>query len=66
MKEPGKKVIATDLLSTLIAASDKKNTKNPKTQTIRKLLEKEGDKLTLLATWGFWVIKKRTTRRKNH
>jgi hypothetical protein len=33
----------------LIAASDKKDTKNPKkTQTIRKLLEQEGAKITLL------------------
>jgi hypothetical protein len=48
MKEPGKKVTATDSLSTLVAASDKKSTKNPKTQAIRKLLEHEGDKLTLL------------------
>jgi hypothetical protein len=48
MKEPGKKVIAKDSLSTLVAASDKKNTKNPKTPTIRKLLKQERAKLTLL------------------
>jgi hypothetical protein len=51
MKEPGKKVITTDSLGILVAASDKKNTKNPKTQTIRKLLEQEGANLTLL-----WVL----------
>jgi hypothetical protein len=51
MRKPGKKVIATDSLSTLIAASDKKDTKNPKTQIIRKLLEQEGGKITLL----LWV-----------
>jgi hypothetical protein len=48
MKESGKKVFATDSLSTLVATSEKKSTKNPKTQTIRKLLEQEGDELTLL------------------
>jgi hypothetical protein len=48
MKEPGEKVIATDSLNTLTAASDKKDTKNPKTQTIWKLLEQEVAKITLL------------------
>jgi hypothetical protein len=48
MKEPGEEVIATDSLSTLTAASDKKDTKNPKTQTIWKLLEQEVTKITLL------------------
>jgi ribonuclease HI len=32
----------------VVAASDKKDTKNPKTQTIKKLLGQEGDKMTLL------------------
>jgi hypothetical protein len=31
-------------LSTLIAVSDKKQTRNPKTQIVRKLLEQEGSK----------------------
>jgi hypothetical protein len=31
IKEPERKLIATDFLSTLVAASDKKDTKNPKT-----------------------------------
>jgi ribonuclease HI len=48
MKDPRKKVIATYSLSTLMAASDKKETKNPETQTIRKLLEHEGAKITQL------------------
>jgi phosphoribosylformylglycinamidine (FGAM) synthase PurS component len=34
-------------LSTLIAVSYKKQTRNPKTQTVRKLLEQEGSKITL-------------------
>jgi ribonuclease HI len=48
MVDPQRKVIATDSLSTLLAASDKKVTKNPKTRQIRKLLKQEGDKITLL------------------
>jgi RNA polymerase-binding transcription factor DksA len=32
-------------LSTLIAASDNKQTRNPKTQTIKKMLEQEGKNL---------------------
>jgi DNA-binding transcriptional MocR family regulator len=44
MEDPGRKLIATNSLSTLLAASDKKVTKNPKTRKIRKLLEQEGDK----------------------
>jgi hypothetical protein len=43
MKEPGRKLIATHSLSTLVAASEKKDTKNPKTQTIRKLLGQDGE-----------------------
>jgi ribonuclease HI len=48
MKEPWKKVIATDSLCTLIAASYKKDTNKPKTQTIRKQLEQQEAKITLL------------------
>jgi hypothetical protein len=48
MGDPRRIVIATDSLSTLLAASDKKVTKNPKTRKIRKLLEQKGDKITLL------------------
>jgi hypothetical protein len=44
MEDPGRKLIATNSLSTLLAASDKKVTKNPKTRKIRKLLEQEGNK----------------------
>jgi hypothetical protein len=43
IKEPGRKLIATDSLSTLVTASDKKNMKNPKTRKIRKLLGPEED-----------------------
>jgi hypothetical protein len=50
MKDPRKKVIATYSLSTLMASSDKKETKNPETQTIRTLIEQEVVKITLL--WG--------------
>jgi hypothetical protein len=48
MRDPGNKLIATDSLSTLIAAMDKKETKNPKTRIIRKLLGQEEEKITLL------------------
>jgi hypothetical protein len=48
MKDPGNKLIATDSLSTLIAAMNKKETEIPKTRIIRKLLRQEGDKITLL------------------
>jgi ribonuclease HI len=50
MKKTGRKLIATDSLSisTMVAASDKKDTKKPKTQTIWKLLGQEVDKITLL------------------
>jgi ribonuclease HI len=48
IKEPGRKLIATDSLSTLVATSGKKDTKNPKTRTKRKLLRQERDKITLL------------------
>jgi hypothetical protein len=36
-EDSGNKLIATDSLSTLIAAMDKRETKNPKTRIIRKL-----------------------------
>jgi archaellum biogenesis ATPase FlaH len=41
-------VIITDSLSTMMAVSDRKQTKNPKTQTIRKLMDQQGGKITLL------------------
>jgi hypothetical protein len=44
MKDPGNKLIATDSLSTLIAAMNKKETEIPKTRIIRKLLRQEGEK----------------------
>jgi ribonuclease HI len=47
-KEEGPKVILTDSLSTMMAVSDRKQTKNRKTQTIRKLMDQQGGKITLL------------------
>jgi hypothetical protein len=44
----GPKVIITDSLSTMMAVSDRKRTKNPKTQTIRKLMDQQREKITLL------------------
>jgi hypothetical protein len=38
MRDPGTKLTATDSLSSLRAAMDKKETKNPKIRIIRKLL----------------------------
>jgi hypothetical protein len=58
---------STDSLSTLVATSAKKDTKNPKTRKIRKLLGQEGDKITLLrvlATWQSRGTKKWTRRRQ--
>jgi ribonuclease HI len=44
-------VIITDSLSTIMAAKSRTSTKNPNTQTIRKMLDHEGPKITLL-----WVL----------
>jgi hypothetical protein len=44
IKEPGRKLIATDSLSTL----NKKDVENQRTPTIRKLLGQEGDNIMLL------------------
>jgi archaellum biogenesis ATPase FlaH len=41
-------VIITDSLSTMMALSDRKQTKNPKTQTITKLMDQQGGEITLL------------------
>jgi ribonuclease HI len=41
-------VIITDSLSTIMAAESRTPTKNPKTQTIRKMLNHEGPKISLL------------------
>jgi hypothetical protein len=41
-------MIITDSLSTMMAISDRKQTKNPKKQTIRKLMDQQGGKITLL------------------
>jgi ribonuclease HI len=42
------KVIITDSLSTIMAAENRTPTKNPKTQIIRKMLDHEGPKITIL------------------
>jgi ribonuclease HI len=44
-------VIISDSLSTIMAAENRTPTKNPKTQTIRKILDHEEPKITLL-----WVL----------
>jgi ribonuclease HI len=41
-------VIITDSLSTIMAAESRTPAKNPKTQTIRKMLDHEGPRITLL------------------
>jgi ribonuclease HI len=41
-------VIITDFLSTIMAVENRTPTKNPKTQTIRKMLDQEGSRITLL------------------
>jgi hypothetical protein len=41
-------VIITDSLSTVMAAENRTPTKSPKTQTIRKMLDHEGPRITLL------------------
>jgi hypothetical protein len=41
-------VIITDSLSTIMAAESRTSTKNPKTKTIRKMLEQERPRITLL------------------
>jgi ribonuclease HI len=40
-------------LSTMMTVSDRKQTKNPKTQTIRKLMDQQGGKITLLWVPGY-------------
>jgi hypothetical protein len=53
-KKEGPKVIITDSFATMMAVSDRKRTKNPKTQTIRKLMHQQGGKITLL--WVPWHV----------
>jgi archaellum biogenesis ATPase FlaH len=43
-----KQVIITDSLSTIIAVCDRKRSKNPKTQLIRKLIDQASTNITLL------------------
>jgi 23S rRNA G2069 N7-methylase RlmK/C1962 C5-methylase RlmI len=48
--------IKTDSLSTIMAVENRTPMKNPKTQTIRKMLDHEGPKITLLwSTWEYQV-----------
>jgi ribonuclease HI len=42
------KVIITDSLSTIMAAENRTPTKNPKTQTVRNILDHKGPRITLL------------------
>jgi hypothetical protein len=44
-------VIITDSLSTIMAVKSRTPTKNPKPQTIRKMLDQDGPRITLL-----WVM----------
>jgi hypothetical protein len=44
-KKEGPKLMITDSLSTMMAVSDRKRTKNPKTQTIRILMDQQGGKM---------------------
>jgi hypothetical protein len=57
-------VIITDSLSTITATESRTPTKNPKTQTIRKMLDHEGPRITLPVTWEYQVMKKPTRQRK--
>jgi ribonuclease HI len=41
-------VIIMDSLCTMMAVSDRKRMNDPKTQTIRKLMDQQGEKITLL------------------
>jgi ribonuclease HI len=43
-----KRVITTDSLNTIIAVSDRKRSKNPKTELIRKLIDQASTNITLL------------------
>jgi hypothetical protein len=45
-------VIINDSLSTMMAVSDRKRMKNPKTQTIRILMDQQELKITLLCVSG--------------
>jgi hypothetical protein len=47
-------VITTDSLSTIMAAGRRPSTKNPKTETIRKMLDQKRPRITLL-----WVSRQR-------
>jgi hypothetical protein len=48
-------VIITDSLSTIMAAESRTPTKNPKTQTVRKMLDQDGPRTSLL-----WVASHNT------
>jgi transposase len=55
-------VIITDSLSTIMSAENSTPTKNPKTQTIRKMLDHEGYGFPV--TWEYQVMKKPTRQQK--
>jgi hypothetical protein len=56
--------IKTDSLSTIMAVENRTPTKNPKTQTIRKMLDHEGPRITLLWVPSHVVMKRPTRQRK--
>jgi endonuclease/exonuclease/phosphatase (EEP) superfamily protein YafD len=60
--------IIEDHLTTIMAAENRTPTKNPKTQTIRKMLDHEGPRITLLwvspVTWEYQVMKRPIRERK--
>jgi hypothetical protein len=66
------KVIITDSLSMIMAAENRKPTKNSKTQTIRKMLDHEGPRITSYrrtsyghsVTWEYQVMKRPTKQRR--
>jgi hypothetical protein len=57
-------VIITDSLSTIMAAESRTSTKNPKTKNIRKMLDHEGPRITLLFTREYQKMKRPTRQRE--
>jgi hypothetical protein len=59
-------VIITDSLSTIIAVSDRKKSKNPKTQLIRKLIDQASINITLLRVPIHGGAAKETVNKETH
>jgi hypothetical protein len=53
----------SDFLSTIMAAENRTPTKNPKTQTIKKMLDDEGPRI-IPVTWEYQVMIRPTRQRK--